>query len=289
MRLANASGRLTVVPPAIGSVVEGGSVEGFDVETASGGRFGWDPQAVYAVWGAFTAWLRDAELDEGRVSLGSDDLGPVVPHPAQVFAIGLNYADHAAESNLAVSSVPPTFTKFPTCLAGPSATVRLPEGSVDWEVELVVVIGRQATGLQRSEAWDHVAGVTVGQDISERELQRSGSAPQFSLGKSFPNFGPIGPSLVTVDELEDPDDLAIECWVDGELMQSARTSMMVFDVPDLLVHLSSVLTLLPGDVIFTGTPSGVGMGRNPPRFLRPGEVIESEIEGIGKLRNPTTA
>ena len=289
MRLANVGGRLTVVPPAIGSIVDGGSVEGFDVETASAGRFDADPQAVYARWDAFADWLAGARLDRGRVSVQAADLGPVVPRPAQVFAIGLNYAEHAAESDLAVPPVPPTFTKFPTCLAGPSATVRLPEGHVDWEVELVVVVGRPATGLQRSDAWAHVAGVTVGQDISERVLQRTGSAPQFSLAKSFPNFGPMGPALVTVDELEDPDDLALTCSVDGEVMQSARTSGMVFDVPDLLVHLSSVLTLLPGDVVFTGTPSGVGMGRTPPRFLRPGEVIESEIEGIGKLRNPTTA
>ncbi len=289
MRLANAAGRLTVVPPAIGSIVDGGSVEGFDVETASDGRFGSDPQAVYDGWDAFVAWLQDAPLDRGRISLVADDLGPVVPRPTQVFAIGLNYAEHAAESDQVVPSVPPTFTKFPTCLAGPSATVRLPEGHVDWEVELVVVVGRSASGLRRSEAWEHVAGVTVGQDISERVLQRTGPAPQFSLAKSFPGFGPMGPALVTVDELDDPDDLALTCSVDGEVMQSARTSMMVFGVPDLLVHLSSVLTLLPGDVIFTGTPSGVGMGRTPPRFLRPGEVIESEIEGIGKLRNPTTA
>ena len=116
----------------------------------------------------------------------------------------------------------------------------------------------------------------------------TGSAPQFSLAKSYPNFGPVGPALVTVDELDDPDDLAIECSVDGETVQSARTSMMVFAVPDLVAYLSSVLTLLPGDVIFTGTPSGVGMGRTPPRFLRPGEVVESRIEGIGRLRNPTT-
>jgi 2-keto-4-pentenoate hydratase/2-oxohepta-3-ene-1,7-dioic acid hydratase in catechol pathway len=289
VRLANAGGRLAVVPPAIATIVDGGTVDGFDVEAASGGRFGSDPQAVYAVWDAFTGWLREAELEAGGVSLTADDLGAVVPHPTQVFAIGLNYAEHAAESDQSVPTVPLTFTKFPTCLAGPSATVRLPEGRVDWEVELVVVIGRRSSGLTRSEAWDHVAGVTVGQDISERRLQRAGSPPQFSLAKSYPNFGPMGPALVTVDELEDRDDLAIECRVDGEPVQSARTSMMVFDVPDLLVHLSSVLTLLPGDVIFTGTPSGVGMGRTPPRFLRPGEVIESEIEGIGKLRNPTTA
>jgi 2-keto-4-pentenoate hydratase/2-oxohepta-3-ene-1,7-dioic acid hydratase in catechol pathway len=127
--------------------------------------------------------------------------------------------------------------------------------------------------------------VAVGQDFSERRLQRSGPAPQFSLAKSFPDFGPMGPALVTPDELPDPDDLAIGCSIDGESMQSARTSMMIFGVPALIAHLSSVLPLLPGDVLFTGTPSGVGMGRNPQRFLQPGEVVVSEIEGVGRLRN----
>ncbi len=288
MRTANVNGRLTIVPAAIATIVDGAVVHGVDVERASAGRFGSDPQAIFAEWDAFSGWAQDVSLSEADVVIRPDDLGPVAPCPAQVFAIGLNYAEHAAEANLAIPSFPPTFTKFPTCLAGPSTSVPLPQGSVDWEVELVVVIGRRARLVDRDGAWLHVAGVAVGQDISERELQMIGTAPQFSLAKSFPCFGPIGPALVTIDELADPDDLAIGCSIDGETVQSARTSMMVFDVPALIVHLSSVLTLLPGDVIFTGTPSGVGMGRNPKRFLQPGEVIESEIEGIGRLRNLTT-
>jgi 2-keto-4-pentenoate hydratase/2-oxohepta-3-ene-1,7-dioic acid hydratase in catechol pathway len=289
VRTANVSGRLTIVPTTIATVVDGAVVRGVDVERASAGRFGSDPQAIFAEWDRFSAWAQDVSLSDADVVIRPDDLGPVAPRPTQVFAIGLNYAEHAAESNLVTPSFPPTFTKFPTCLAGPNSSVRLPPGSVDWEVELVVVIGRRARLVDREGAWEHIAGVTVGQDISERDLQMIGAAPQFSLAKSFPCFGPIGPALVTIDELADPDDLAIRCWIDGQRVQSARTSMMVFDVPALIAHLSSVLTLLPGDVIFTGTPSGVGMGRKPKRFLQPGEVIESEIEGIGRLRNVTTA
>ena len=154
-----------MVPPSVASIVDGGRVEGIDVETASHGRFGPDPQAVYPVWDEFRAWARDAKGSAGTVAVEAGDLGPVAPHPAQVFAIGLNYAEHAAESNLAMSRVPPTFTKFPTCLAGPSASVPLPDGSVDWEVELVVVMGRTATGVARDDGWAHVAGLAVGQDL----------------------------------------------------------------------------------------------------------------------------
>ncbi len=289
VRIANVGGRATIVPAAVASIVDGGVVVGVDVEAASAGRFGPDPQAVFARWGEFEPWARSIDVAEADVTLTAADLGPVSPRPVQVFAIGLNYAAHAAETNRAAPTSPPTFTKFPSCLTGPATAVPLPPGSVDWEVELVAVIGRRARNVSRHDAWAHVAGVAVGQDFSERELQMVGPAPQFSLAKSFPCFGPIGPALVTPDELPDRDDLAIGCLVDGEPMQSARTSMMLFDLPTLVVHLSSVLTLLPGDVIFTGTPSGVGMGRDPKRFLRPGQVVESEIEGIGKLRNLTTA
>jgi 2,4-diketo-3-deoxy-L-fuconate hydrolase len=289
LRTATVDDRLTLVPTSVSSIVDGGTVVGVDVERASAGAFGADPQAVFARWDEFVAWARAVDLSEGDVAVAADRLGPVAPRPTQVFAIGLNYAAHAAETDTAAPDTPPTFTKFPTCLAGPAVSVSLPPGSVDWEVELVVVIGRLARTVARADAWSHVAGLAVGQDFSERQLQRAGPAPQYSLAKSFPRFGPTGPALVTPDELSDPDDLAISCAIDGEPMQSARTSMMIFDVPTLIVHLSSVLPLLPGDVIFTGTPSGVGMGRRPPRFLEAGEVVVSEIEGIGKLRNTMVA
>jgi 2-keto-4-pentenoate hydratase/2-oxohepta-3-ene-1,7-dioic acid hydratase in catechol pathway len=154
--------------------------------------------------------------------------------------------------------MPVTFTKFPSSIVGQGALVALPEGHVDWEVELVVVIGREAHQVSRESAWEHVAGLTIGQDLSERITQLQGSAPQFSLGKSFPGFGPTGPWLVTPDEFVDRDDLAIACSLSGEVMQSSRTSMMLYDVPELLVRLSAVCPLLPGDIIFSGTPSGIG-------------------------------
>ena len=153
-----------------------------------------------------------------------------MPSPRQVFAIGLNYAAHAAEAGLENPTFPPTFTKFPTCLTGPDATVELPSEFVDWEVELVVVIGRLAYEVAAGDGWRHVAGLTVGQDLSERIVQTRPPAPQFSLGKSFPGFGPIGPWVVTPDELDDPDDLALGCTVNGEEVQKSRTSDLIFGV-----------------------------------------------------------
>jgi 2,4-didehydro-3-deoxy-L-rhamnonate hydrolase len=160
----------------------------------------------------------------------------------------------------------------------------LPSESVDWEVELVVVIGARAHRVAEANGWQHVAGLTVGQDVSERVVQYA-AGRQFSLGKSFPGFGPMGPWLVTPDELARPDDLALQCSVNGEIVQKSRTSDMVFSVSQLIAELSAILPLLPGDVIFTGTPEGVGVARQPPRFLKPGDLVESEIEGIGALRN----
>jgi 2-keto-4-pentenoate hydratase/2-oxohepta-3-ene-1,7-dioic acid hydratase in catechol pathway len=275
LRIGNLSGRLSLF-------VVGGAV---DVEKASAGRFGPDPQDVYPRWDEFGDWYRSADLSD-VVAFDPTELGPPTPAPAQVFAIGLNYAEHAAESSFAVpDTFPPVFTKFRTALAGPVTTVTLPPGgNVDWEVELVAVIGRRAEHVPAAEAWSHIAGLTVGQDISERISQLSGPAPQFSLGKSFPGFAPLGPWLVSVDEFSDPDDLELHCAVDGETVQHGRTRDFVFGVGALVEGLSRVTPLLPGDVIFCGTPSGVGVGRKPPRFLAAGQELVSRIEGIGELR-----
>jgi len=201
-----------------------------------------------------------------------------------VFAIGLNYRSHAEESGMAIPEVPATFTKFPASLSGPFDPVEIVGGSVDWEVELVAVIGRRADRVDEADGWSHVAGLTVGQDISDRHLQFA-AGMQFSLGKSRRGYGPMGPWLVTPDELADPDDLALGCSVDGETVQDARSSDLIFGIPRLVAELSAVLPLLPGDVIFTGTPAGVGMTRQPARSLQPGQVLESWIEGIGTIRN----
>jgi 2-keto-4-pentenoate hydratase/2-oxohepta-3-ene-1,7-dioic acid hydratase in catechol pathway len=283
VRIANLSGRLVLLTTdtPMGAV---------DVEKASGGEFASDPQAVYERWDEFVAWARTADPADAT-PVDAAALGAPVPAPAQVFAIGLNYRDHAAESNFAVpEGLPPVFTKFRTALSGPHTTVVLPEGgNTDWEVELVAVIGRRAEKVAAADAWSYVAGLTVGQDLSERASQLAGPAPQFSLGKSFPGFAPLGPCVVTVDEFADPDDLELGCAVNGETVQHGRTRDLVFPVPALIEGLSRVAPLLPGDIIFTGTPAGVGIGRDPKRFLQPDDELVSWVIGIGELRQTFVA
>jgi 2-keto-4-pentenoate hydratase/2-oxohepta-3-ene-1,7-dioic acid hydratase in catechol pathway len=276
VKIANLAGRAVLVQSENGAI---------DIADASDGRFGPDPQHLFEDWAAFAEWAAALERADAGASVSFDaaELAAPVPRPRQVFAIGLNYAEHAAEAGYPPDSMPVTFTKFPSSIVGQGAVVELPEGNVDWEVELVVVIGREGHKLDRDSAWDHVAGLTIGQDLSERITQLQGAAPQFSLGKSFPGFGPTGPWLVTPDELPNRDDLAISCLLSGEQMQASRTSMMLYDVPELLVRLSAVCPLLPGDIIFSGTPSGIGNRRTPPRFIGPDDVLVSEIEGIGTL------
>jgi 2-keto-4-pentenoate hydratase/2-oxohepta-3-ene-1,7-dioic acid hydratase in catechol pathway len=276
MRIANLNGRLVLV-------VEGGVV---DVHAASQGRFGPDPSSAYASWDEFRAWADTASGDVGPL----DDalLGAPSPEPRQVFGIGLNYASHAAESGMELPVIPAVFTKYPASLGGPFDQIELSGEMVDWEVELVVVIGKLADRIPEADGWQHVAGLCVGQDVSDRHVQFAAGA-QFSLGKSFRTFGPTGPWLVTPDELDDPDDLALGCSVAGETMQDDRTSGLVFGVPRLIAEISAVVPMLPGDLIFTGTPAGVGMTRQPPRFLRAGDVVESWIEGIGSIRNAVVA
>lgn len=277
MRVANLKGRLVVV---VDGAVGGDAA--IDVAEASGGRFGADPQAVFAEWDAFRDWASGLDAARGA-PFAVEDLGAPVPRPAQVFAIGINYAAHAAEAGYPPESAPVTFTKFASCLAGPVCDVELPSDTVDWEVEAVVAIARETYRAGREGAWDRIAGITLGQDLSERTSQLAGAKPQFGLAKSFANFGPTGPWLVTPDEFADPGDLAISCSLSGETVQSARTSAMIYDVPELVARLSRVCRLLPGDLVFTGTPPGVGNARTPKRFVRPGEVLVSELEGVGSI------
>jgi 2-keto-4-pentenoate hydratase/2-oxohepta-3-ene-1,7-dioic acid hydratase in catechol pathway len=266
----------------------------FDLERASGGRFPSDPQAIYGQWDAFVAWGSNVDWDgnppvEAKPVVPSL-LGPPSPRPAQVFAVGLNYHSHAMEANLAIPGSPVVFTKFPSCLTGPYSDVPLPSGTIDWEVELVVVVGRESSRLTEADAWSHVAGVSVGQDISDRAVQSQPPVPQFSLAKSFTAFGPFGPAVVSVaGEIQNPDDLEVSCSVNGEEVQKARTSDLIFSVPELMTYISSVVTMYPGDVVFTGTPSGVGGAREPKWFLRPGDIVESHIEGVGTLQNTCIA
>jgi 2-keto-4-pentenoate hydratase/2-oxohepta-3-ene-1,7-dioic acid hydratase in catechol pathway len=281
MKLANVDGRAVLLTD---------EDRGIDVEQASEGKFGPDPASVLENWDGFRAWADQAPT-ELQVTFTRSQLGPPSPAPRQIVAIGLNYGAHAAESGFEVPDrLPPTFTKFVSALSGPDAEVVIPAGgNVDWEVELVAVIGRTTSRVAEDEAWDHVAGVTVGQDISERVSQLAGPAPQFSLGKSFPNFAPVGPWLVTPDELPDRDDLVLGCAVDGETVQEGRTAQLIFPVARLVAELSHTITLYPGDIVFTGTPAGVGLGRSPQRFLQPGEHLVSWIEGIGEIRQTFVA
>ncbi|MEV4513272.1 fumarylacetoacetate hydrolase family protein [Dactylosporangium sp. NPDC049525] len=272
MRLANVAGRLVSQ--------EGADL--VDVATASDGRFGPDPHDVLEHWSAFRAWAA-LRPPAGAAPPTPAGAGPPVPRPVQVFGIGLNYADHAGESGMALPSRPMVFPKFASCVTGPELLV-LPSQTVDWEVELVVVIGRTARHVAATDAWSYVAGLTIGQDISDREVQFAGGASsQFGLGKSLPGFGPTGPWLVTPDELSDPDDLEIGCSLNGSQVQHSRTRHLIFTVPALIAHLSQHLPLRPGDLIFTGTPAGVGFGRDPAVYLRPGDELVSTIEGLGSL------
>ena len=220
-------------------------------------------------------------------SLDSADLRACVPSPQKVFGIGLNYRSHAAESSMELPPAPLTFTKFPNCLAGPHDDIALSGSMVDWEVELVVAIGVGGRHIATSDAWSHVAGLTLGQDISDRAVQLAGKPPQFSLGKSFDTYGPIGPALVSVDSFPDRDDIELWCELGGERKQHARTADLIFPVAELVSYLSSICTLTPGDMIFTGTPAGVGMAAG--RFLAAGELLESGAAIIGTLTNRCVA
>jgi 2,4-didehydro-3-deoxy-L-rhamnonate hydrolase len=252
------------------------------VAEASNGKFVDDPAGIFAVWDEFLPWARNAELGDG-FTVESSRLQAPSPQPRQVFAIGLNYADHTVEAGLELPSEPAVFTKFPTSVTGAHTIVDLPTDTVDWEAELVAIIGRHTYRVAADTAWDHVAGLTVGQDISERTRQLIGPAAQFSVGKSFPGFSPTGPWLTTTDEFDDRDDVGVGCSVNGQTMQDGRTRDLIFSVPQIVAKVSEILPLLPGDLIFTGTPAGVGGARKPPIYLRDGDTLHTWIEGIGTI------
>lgn len=276
MKIANVSGRAAIA-------VDGGFV---DVETASGGALPSDPMALLE------------RLDEARaLQIPADaprivdpKLGPPVPRPSKILAIGLNYRLHAEEAGMALPERPVVFTKLPSALTGPYDPIEMPSDrtTVDWEVELVLVVGRRGRRIAAADAWSYIAGVTCGQDVSDREEQMR-DLKQFTMAKSFDTYGPIGPVVTTTDELANPDDLAISCSIDGRQMQSSRTSDFIFDVGEVVEHVSRVCTLEVGDLIFTGTPQGVGMGQKPPWFLQPGMVVETSVEGVGSMRNEVVA
>jgi 2-keto-4-pentenoate hydratase/2-oxohepta-3-ene-1,7-dioic acid hydratase in catechol pathway len=211
-----------------------------------------------------------------------------IPAPQKIICVGLNYADHARETGKEPPPEPVIFCKFPTAVSAHGDPIVLPQLSneVDYEAELVAVIGRGGRRIPVESALDHVAGYTCGHDVSARDWQQRKPGGQWLLGKSFDTFAPFGPELVTADEAGDVTDLRISLRINGRTMQDSRTSQLIFSVAQLVSYVSGVCTLAPGDVIFTGTPPGVGAARKPPVFLQPGDVVEVEIEGIGLLRNP---
>ena len=280
MKIAAINDRLTLIV---------GDATAVDVETASAGRFSSDIQAVYGVWSEFKEWAASADLT-GGAGFSPADLGSPTPAPRQIFAIGLNYAPHAAESGFAVPEAPVVFTKFASCITGPYGTVAIPAGGhTDWEAELVVVIGTGGHNIAEADAWSHVAGLTLGQDLSERITQAAGPAPQFGLGKSFPNYGPTGPVLVTADSLDNRNAIQLGCSVNGVEMQNGNTDTLIFSIESLISRLSAIVTFYPGDIIFTGTPAGVGLGRSPQVFLNPGDVLTTWATGIGEMRHEIVA
>lgn len=272
-RLCNIGGRA--------AIVEGDHY--FDVATMTDGEVGPDPMAVLA-YGDRLAELSSGLSEATATGLLADVvLGPPVPRPQKSFAIGLNYRAHAAEGGMEVPDNPLVFTKFPSCIVGPTTDIELRSDGCDYEGELLVVIGTGGKDISVDDAWDHVLGLTVAQDISDRPAQFAAKPPHFDLGKSFDTFGPIGPVLVSTDEVSDRDRLRIVTEINGEVRQDDTTASMIFDVPTLISYLSHITTLVTGDVIFTGTPEGIGATQG--KFLADGDVITTTIEGIGVMTN----
>jgi 2-keto-4-pentenoate hydratase/2-oxohepta-3-ene-1,7-dioic acid hydratase in catechol pathway len=210
-------------------------------------------------------------------------------NPPRIFLIGLNYRDHALESGLEIPTTPVAFIKLPTAIIGPGEPIVLPVNSTqpDYEAEFAFVIGKGGYRIAAEEALGHVYGYTILNDVSARDVQYASS--QWTLAKSFPTFCPLGPAIVTADEIPDPHSLSISLTIDGVIHQSSNTRELIFRVPKLIEHLSSITPLLPGDIVSTGTPSGVGLGRNPKRWLKPGETVTVTVEGLGSLTNPVVA
>lgn len=230
---------------------------------------------------------KKAAKDNG-VALGDVKLLAPITNPNKVIAIGLNYLDHIRESNAQTPKIPIMFTKYTSAIIGDGDAIHWDPNEtakVDWEVELAVVIGKRAYRVSETSVFDYVVGYTVCNDVSARDLQ-SERGDQWIRGKSMDTFCPLGPCIVTKDEIADPHNLKLRTLVNGQTMQDSNTSELLFKIPHLVSYLSRAFTLLPGDVIITGTPPGVGMGKKPPIFLKHGDVVSVEIDGIGKLTNP---
>jgi len=272
-RLANVGGR--------GALVDGDRY--YDLEELADGALSPDPMGALTTPGLLAELASGLSGRQPTGLLTEATLGPPVPRPRNSYGIGLNYRSHAEEASMEIPDVPLVFTKFPSCITGPFDEVRLRSDRCDYEGELVVVVGPGGADIDPADAWDHVVGLTVGQDVSDRPAQFMNEPPQMNLGKSFDTFGPVGPVVVSPDCFDDPDDLILTTHVNGEARQDDRTSNMVFPVADLVAFLSRITTLATGDIIFTGTPDGTGAAQG--LFLADGDVITTTIDGIGTMAN----
>lgn len=283
MRLANLDGRATIV--LTGS---DGRDRALDVSEASGGSLDRDPMVLAELGNHDLLRSLAAAADADTLpALDPALLGAPVPRPPKGFGVALNYRSHAIESGRELPTEPHLFGKMENCVCGPFDDIVVPpdRAQVDYEAELVIVFGRTCSKATAADAWSYLAGVTAGQDISDRGEQFRPPVKQFTIAKTYDTFGPIGPYLVTVDELANPDGLELKGWLNGEVMQHGNTDDLIFSVPSLVAWLSRYITFRPGDLVWTGTPGGVGEARTPPVFLKDGDVLETEIEGIGTMRN----
>ncbi|MGA8160021.1 MAG: fumarylacetoacetate hydrolase family protein [Acidobacteriaceae bacterium] len=245
------------------------------------------PDTVSAIAVGSTALRQALEMpDTSRIARNGVRLFAPIPRPPRIFCVGLNYRDHAIESKMEIPKVPTIFLKLPSAVIGPEETVRIPTltQQPDYEVELALIIGKAGRDIPKGSWHEHVFGYTILNDVSARDVQLATS--QWTLGKSFDTFCPIGPAIVTQDEIPDPHALDIRLSIGGEVLQHSNTRELIFKAPDLIAYISSITPLVPGDIISTGTPAGVGLGRKPQRWLQPGETMVAEVEGLGQLINP---
>ena len=272
-KLANIEGRA--------ALVDGENY--YDLETISNGKFNNDTSNALTNLVGLSELSEDLSKSEPTGLLHDVKIDAPISAPKNCYAVGLNYRNHAEEAGMDIPSVPMVFTKHTTCLVGPNSTIEMRSDHVDYEAELVVVIGHPGKDILKDNAWNHEAGLCVGQDISDRTVQFSSKPPQFNLGKSFDTFGPMGPYLVSPDSLQNKESLQIECKVNQEVRQKDNTNDLIFDIPSIISYLSEIVTLNTGDVIFTGTPGGVGVMEG--KFLKDGDVLRTSIEGLGTLKN----
>ncbi|MFD0898220.1 fumarylacetoacetate hydrolase family protein [Loigolactobacillus binensis] len=251
----------------------------FLIESSTSGRLILNQATILA---ALQATPANWQLGK-RQSFTAAQLTAPIPDTNQIFAIGMNFRDHSEEIHLALPKVPSVFTKFSSALTAPETTVTMHGPQTDWETELVVVIGKAGRNIPVVAANDYIAGYLIGEDLSDREVQFANTPPQFSLGKSFAGYAPIGPWLTTPDEFSSLKQAVITTEVNGQIMQQAPLSQLIFTTPELISYLSSIVELQPGNLIFTGTPSGTGVGHQPPLYLKPGDHLRASITGLGAL------